>query len=250
MEPEEVLLLIISLKLWTSKEYDTGWRLRKNKPEITALFLNGKQREVYLSIFDFMSNLTLHETRLSSSLHHSIMMTCAWARKKITNVKLSCKLMPLKVGLIFWTRLWQNALVRDQQGNGFWKHFLSLSDVIRVNVFVLWMLKYPKWQKKNHHRRCLYLLSLGEKMVSSRPRVEMTTYSQGHESTVCLLQATNFHLTVKKGAGRWLGRCSICPTAKDRRTHWKCCQCSKWVCKDRSIKTIQIKSDNCKEQSY
>jgi len=32
--------------------------LRKNKPEITALFLNGKQREVYLSILGFTSNLT------------------------------------------------------------------------------------------------------------------------------------------------------------------------------------------------
>jgi len=33
--------------------------LRKNKPEIAALFLNGKQREGYLSIFGFTSNLTL-----------------------------------------------------------------------------------------------------------------------------------------------------------------------------------------------
>ena len=33
--------------------------LRKNKPEITALFLNGNQREVYLSISGFTSNLTL-----------------------------------------------------------------------------------------------------------------------------------------------------------------------------------------------
>jgi len=27
--------------------------------------------------------------------------------------------------------------------------------------------------------------------------------------------------TVKKGGGRRLGRCSICPTAKDRRTDWR-----------------------------
>jgi len=47
-------------------------------------------------------------------------------------------------------------------------------------------------------------------------RVDMTTYSQCHDSTICPLQTTNFHLTMKKGGGRWLGRCSICPTAKDR----------------------------------
>jgi hypothetical protein len=46
--------------------------------------------------------------------------------------------------------------------------------------------------------------------------------------------------TVKKGGGRWCGRCSICPTAKARKTDRKCCQCSEWVCKDHSIKTIQI----------
>ena len=32
--------------------------------------------------------------------------------------------------------------------------------------------------------------------------------------------------TAKKGRGRRHGRCFVCPTAKDRRTDWKCCQCS------------------------
>ena len=44
------------------------------------------------------------------------------------------------------------------------------------------------------------------------------------------------------------GRCSICPTAMDRKTDWKCCQGSEWVCKDRSIKTFQTIYGNCKEQ--
>ena len=56
--------------------------------------------------------------------------------------------------------------------------------------------------------------------------------------------------TVKKGGGRRHGRWSICPTGKDRKTDWKCCQCSEWVCKDHSINTIQITCENCKEQSY
>ena len=47
-----------------------------------------------------------------------------------------------------------------------------------------------------------------------------------------------------------LGRCSVCPKFKDTKTDWKCCQCSEWVCKDHSIKTIQIKCDICKAQSY
>ena len=37
---------------------------------------------------------------------------------------------------------------------------------------------------------------------------------------------------------------------RTEKTDWICCQCSEWVYKDHSIKTIQIKCDNCKEQSY
>jgi hypothetical protein len=56
--------------------------------------------------------------------------------------------------------------------------------------------------------------------------------------------------TVKKGWGRRRGRCSIYPTVTDRKTDWKCWQCSEWVCKDHCIKTFQITRDSCKEQSY
>ena len=45
------------------------------------------------------------------------------------------------------------------------------------------------------------------------------------------------------------GSCSVCPTAKDRKTDWKCCQCTEWVCKDHSIKTNQIKCGNWKKHS-
>jgi len=36
-------------------------------------------------------------------------------------------------------------------------------------------------------------------------------------------------MDMKKDGGRRNGWCSICPTAKDRRTNWKCYQCSEWV---------------------
>ena len=44
--------------------------------------------------------------------------------------------------------------------------FLNLIDAALVNAFVLWMLKYPNWQQKDNNRRRLYLLSLGEEMVT------------------------------------------------------------------------------------
>jgi len=46
------------------------------------------------------------------------------------------------------------------------KPFLNLLDVACVNAFVLWMLKYPNWQQKKNNCRGLYLLSLGEEIVT------------------------------------------------------------------------------------
>jgi len=46
------------------------------------------------------------------------------------------------------------------------KLFLNLIDVACVNAFVLWMLEYSNWQQKKNNRRHLYLLSLGEEMVT------------------------------------------------------------------------------------
>jgi hypothetical protein len=55
--------------------------------------------------------------------------------------------------------------------------------------------------------------------------------------------------SVQKDRGRCHGRCSVCPTAKDRRIDWKFCHCSKCVYKNHSVKTIQIKCGTCQEQS-
>jgi hypothetical protein len=66
--------------------------LRKSEPAVPALLLSGKQREVYSSVCGCTSDLTLVSyvpalTRLSSSIHHSIMMTHEWVKKKITNLQ-------------------------------------------------------------------------------------------------------------------------------------------------------------------
>ena len=63
-----------------------------------------------------------------------------------------------------------------------------------------------------------------------------------------LCKQTASPTTMKKCGGRRLGRCSICIGPRDR-TDWKCCQCWEGMCKDHTVKTIQIKYDNCQKQS-
>ena len=44
--------------------------------------------------------------------------------------------------------------------------FLNLIGVACVDAFVLWMLKNPNWQTQKNNQRHLYVLSLGEEMVT------------------------------------------------------------------------------------
>jgi hypothetical protein len=46
------------------------------------------------------------------------------------------------------------------------------------------------------------------------------------------------------------GRCSICPAAKDRKTDWKCCQCSEWVCKAIQIKCTIARNNHIREKFH
>ena len=132
----------------------------------------------------------------------------------------------------------------------------QLDGVACVNAFVLWMLKYHYWQLKKNRRRHLYLLSVGEEMVT--PHIRKRADSGCVDRHTCRVMRANSvaykqqasPTAVKKGAGRRRGRCSVCPAAKDRKIDWKCCEGSGWVCKNRCIKTIQITCDNCKEQSF
>jgi hypothetical protein len=116
------------------------------------------------------------------------------------------------------------------------------------------MLKYPDCQQKNHWRH-LFLLSLWEKQWW-RPHVRSSADSGNVERHVCrALRAMGVAYkqpasptTVNKCGERWCGRCSICLTAKDRKTE-KCCLCSEWVCREHFVKINQIVCDSCEEKS-
>jgi hypothetical protein len=110
------------------------------------------------------------ETRLSSSSHHSIMRTRASVRKKIANQESSCKIISLKVGFDFQDKLVRECTCTSSTWPWHLKLFLTFIDVVCVNAYVLWMLKYTNWQEMKNHLRHLYQLSLGEIMVSSHIR--------------------------------------------------------------------------------
>jgi len=95
--------------------------LRKNKPEILALFLSGKWRNVHSSIFGFTSDLTLvsyvparnKTVILLSSQHHD---TCM-GEEKDHKPEIIMHYNATKSGVDILDKL-----VQDQQGAGLWNY--------------------------------------------------------------------------------------------------------------------------------
>jgi hypothetical protein len=133
--------------------------------------------------------------------------------------------MSIKVGFDVQDKLVRECTFTRSTWRWNLKLLLSLIDGACVNAYVLWMLKYPNWQEKKNHQRHLYLLSLGEEMVRSHIRERVDS---GNIDILRAMRARDVRCKqsasptiAKKGVGRRLKRCSICPTAKDRRTDWK-----------------------------
>jgi hypothetical protein len=88
--------------------------------------------------------------------------------------------------------------------------------------------------------------SLGEEMIKPdiRKRVDSGNVDRHTRRAMTVMvvprkQPTS-PTTAKEGSGRRYGRCCfVCPAARNRRTDWKCCQCSKWVRKDHTVKSIK-----------
>ena len=83
------------------------------------------------------------------------------------------------------------------------------------------MLKYHNWQQKKNNQRQPYLLSLGEEMVTPHIRGADSGNVDRHNrramramGVTCKQPSSPTY--VKKGGGRRRGRCSICPTEKNK----------------------------------
>ena len=142
----------------------------KNKPEILALFLSGKQRCVHSSIFGFTNDLTLvshvparnKTVILNASQHYDD--TCMGEEKDHKpEIIMHYNATKCEVDVL-------DKHVREytcMRSMTCWPlKLLNLNDDVCANAFVLWMLKYPNCQKKKNNQRHLYLFSLGEELVT------------------------------------------------------------------------------------
>jgi len=118
---------------------------RKNKPEIPALFLSGKQRNVNSTIFDFTNDLTLvsyvparnKTVILTSSQHHDD--TCM-GEEKDHKPEIIMDYNATKSGVDILDKLVKEYTCTRSTRHWPLKLFFNLIDVACVNAFLLWML--------------------------------------------------------------------------------------------------------------
>jgi hypothetical protein len=121
--------------------------LRKNKPEIPALFLRGKQRNVHSSIFGFANDLTLvpyvpsrNKTLILLSSHHQY--NTYMGEEKVHKPEIIMYYNAAKCRIhVLGSFVREHTCMRSTRH---WplKLFLNLIDDACVNAFLLWMLKY------------------------------------------------------------------------------------------------------------
>jgi hypothetical protein len=144
--------------------------MRKNKPDIPKIFVNGKGREMFSSLFGFDGNLTLtsyvprknNMVILLSSQHHDkscMGVSQAFKPAIITHYNATKGDVDVVDKLA-----WEYTTCR---GKCRWpvRLFCNILDVSCINAFVLCLLKHSEWKTKVHHRQCHFMLELGDQMV-------------------------------------------------------------------------------------
>ena len=93
--------------------------------------------------------------------------------------------------------------------------FCDLVDISAYNAFILYTQCFPEWQKTKSHRRRVFLLELGIKLIADNRNareISGKTTSSGDEK----------------------GRCKVCSRSNDRKTRSKCAACQGFVCEEHS----------------
>jgi hypothetical protein len=225
--------------------------MRKNKPDIPKIFVNGKGREVFSSLFGFDGNLTLisyvprkNNTVVVLSSQHHVMYGRKPGLQTSNHYSLQCN----KGGVDVVDKLAREyTTCRGTR----WpiRLFCNMLDVICINAFLLWLLKHPEWKTKVHHHRRHFLLELGDQMVHP--------YIIQRASNCCLNKAIREAMeaiavnpklqnptatTPSTQGGRKRGYCHICPRKPDRKTEFR-----SGTCKNHSSKKNVIQCFKCTE---
>lgn len=219
--------------------------LRKNKPEIPSVFISTKGREEKSTYFGFQPNCTLLSyapkkgkvVLLVSTMHHDAMIDPDTGDKlkptMITDYNMH------KCGVDVVDEMCGTYSVSRVSKRWPLTIFFGLMNVGAINAYVIYNANMKRLQKETVERRqFLKDIALGlvlpqiqnRSSITTLPKLIRTKMSQilGKEEITDRSQLTGPSSAVR-------GRCSLCPTKKDRKTKTWCHLCKTFICRDHTI---------------
>lgn len=102
--------------------------------------------------------------------------------------------------------------------------FFNMLDITCLNSFVLYTSSNSSWEAKKRHRRRLYLVKLGEKLVA--PQKEKNIRESARKQRI---------------GKKVQGRCRDCPRSSDKKFMINCITCAKFLC----LEHRRVVCNNC-----
>ena len=199
--------------------------IRKNKPELPTEMVSTKERNPFTTIFGLQQDCMIVShcpkrnkiVNLLRTLHFEPKVDTSNEQRK---PKVILTYNETKAGVDTMDKMTRTYSCKRKTRRWSLLVFYNMLDISAINANVIWKALNRNWNSNKSHKRRLCLLQLGKELAgvseeAIQKRVEQTreTASEPPRKNV---------------------RCTICTSAKDRKTKTACSKCSKNVCQEHS----------------
>lgn len=228
--------------------------LRKNKPEIPPVFTSTKGREPKSTYFGFQPNCTLLSyapkkgkvVLLVSTMHHDATIDPDTGDKFKPNMITDYNMY--KCGVDVVDEMCGTYSVSRVSKRWPLTIFFGLMNVGAINAYVIYNANMKRLQKETVERRhFLKDLALGLVMPQIQKRSSITTLPRFIRSKMFQILGKEEITERSQSSGassNVRGRCSLCPSKKDRKTKTQCHFCQAFICRDHTM----FVCENCKQK--
>jgi hypothetical protein len=226
--------------------------IRRNKTDIPEEMKASRARSKLSSVFGFSGQQTLvsyvpkkyKAVILLSTLHHD---------KVVAGNKMKPEMIlhynQTKSGVDNLDHLITNYTCKRKTTRWPMVLFMNMLDVGGIASLVVWLANNPTWnERRARQRRRLFLVELGEQLVSEQIRRRVQTDWQ-HCSLAIRTAAASLGFgrnpvqqatTAERPSS---GRCHLCPRSADKKSRKRCSECMQCVCTQHSTELLTC--DNC-----
>lgn len=225
--------------------------IRRNKTDIPEEMKASRDRTELSSVFGFSGQQTLvsyvpkknKAVILLSTLHHD---------KVVAGDKFKPEIIlhynQTKSGVDNLDHLITNYTCKRKTNRWPMVLFMNMLDVGGIASLVVWLANNPTWnERRRRQRRRLFLVELGEQLVSEQIRRRVQTDWQHCSLAIRTAAASlgfgrNPPQQATTAARPSNGRCHLCPRSADKKSRKRCSECMQCVCTQHSTELLTCNS--------